>query len=856
MPHGKINRRSLLAAGAIAGATGVLAGPVTARAGAAARDATAGGSADDRAAALVARMTLDEKIAMVHGTPSDTYIGWVPGIERLGIPDLLLTDGPAGIRTPKQTSGPSTAFPAPIALAASFDGDLARRVGAAMGREAKAKRQNVVFAPIVNLARVPVGGRLFEGFGEDPVLAGVMGREVVLGIQSLGVVATIKHWICNDQEDNRHIVSAEVDEATLREVYLPPFEAAIRDGGAGAVMAANNGVDGAYNAQSAPLLRDLLKSELGFRGFVCSDYAATHDTVLAALGGLDLDLPDADKFGAPLADAVRDGTVGVAALDDKVRRILRTVIDLGILDGGGTSARGGPGAANTPEHAALARQVAERGAVLLKNDPVGDAPLLPLDPGRSLRIAAVGPYAATPRIGGNGSSHVVPVASVSPVDGIAARFPHATVRTAPGAYADFDTVPTSVLRTPDGAAGLRGEYFDNPDLAGDPALTRTDPTVSQNWGENGPGHGLPARNFSVRWTGTLTPAASGRHTLATRSDDGSRVYLDGALVVDNSGEHGVRRRWTTVTLRAGRPYELRVEYVQRTFRARIILQWIPPAERLVADAVATAADADVALVFVSDLESEGLDRQDLALPGRQDDLVAAVAAANPRTVVVCNAGGPVRMPWRSDVPAVLAAWYAGQQDGEALARLLAGDVSPAGRLPVTFGRREADYPARTARQYPGVPATGDHQPDLDFEESYREGDLIGYRHFDARGIEPMFCFGHGLSYTTFEYRRMAVGARHGKVWVEVTVRNTGDRPGDEVVQLYVGRPRGTRMLRAFRRVHLDPGRQAAVRFALGTRDFARWDRHRHAWRVPPGRHDLLVGASSRDIRFHRRIHLP
>jgi beta-glucosidase len=869
VPHNparrSIDRRTFLAASAAVGVAGVLAGRVDAaavpRSGPKPDD-----SPDGRAAALVAQMTLDEKISLVHGTPSATYIGYVPGIARLGIPDLLLTDGPAGIRTPKQTSGPSTAFPAPIALAASFDGALARRVGTAFGSEAKAKKQSVVFAPIVNLARVPEGGRLFEGFGEDPVLTGLMGAQVTAGIQSMGVVATVKHWICNDQEDNRHVVSVEVDERTLREVYLPPFIAAIRDGGAGAVMAANNGVNGKYNAQNPELLRDLLKGELGFLGFVCSDYAATHDPVLAANGGLDLDLPTGDNFGEPLKQAVQDGTVPLAVLDDKVHRILRTIIALGILDGGGTSALGGPGSANTAEHAALAQEVTERGTVLLKNDSVGAAPPLPLDPARALRIAAVGPYAATPRIGGDGSSHVAPASAVSPVDGIRARFAQATVDTAPGAYADYVTVPTGVL-TPAGGRtgqGLLGEYFANRDFAGTPALTRVDKTVSGNWNANGPGSGLPSENFSVRWTGTLTPTTTGQHTLATQSDDDSRVYIGGTLVVDNWGEHDVRQRSAPIDLVAGKAYDIRVEYVQRTFRASVVLQWILPADSLIAEAATIAGQADVALVFVSDVESEGIDRQSLALPGQQDALVAAVAAANPRTVVVSNAGGPILMPWLDDVPTVLVAWYVGQQDGDALARLLAGDISPAGRLPVTFGRSAADYPARTPTQYPGMAATSGQQADLDFTEQYSEGALIGYRHFDARRVEPMFCFGHGLSYSSFEYGPVRVAAsghagENVRASATVTVHNAGDVAADEVVQLYLSaiddRSAPPQVLRSFRRVHLAPGERQPVHFELDASDFARWDTRRHGWVVEPGRYEVRIGASSRDIRSRATVRL-
>ncbi|MDQ2755475.1 MAG: glycoside hydrolase family 3 C-terminal domain-containing protein [Actinomycetota bacterium] len=852
-----LTRRGLLVAG-----VGAAAVPLTVGS-----PGSAISSADSRARALVRQLTLDEKIALVHGGPSDVDVGFVPGLPRLGIPDLRLTDGPAGVRQPKTTDGPSTAFPAPIALASTFDDGLARRLGSALGSEAKAKGQNVLFAPIVNLARVPEGGRLFEGFGEDPMLTGAIGREVVLGIQSMGVVATVKHWLANDQEDSRHQVSVDLDERTLREVYLASFVEAVLGGRASAVMAANNGVAGAYNGQSAALLHDLLKVELGFLGFVCSDYSATHDTVLAALAGLDLDLPDDQWFGAPLRRAVVDGTVPVAVLDDKVERLLRTVIALGILDGGGTSARGGPGEVNTRAHADLAQEVAERGAVLLRNEQVGGLPLLPLSPQVIRSIAVVGPYAANPRIGGDGSSHISPLTSVSPVDGIAAHFPGATVRSAPGAVAEATPVPSTVMLPPGGGPthGLLGAYFANETHSGTPVFTRVDGLIGRIWGKDGPGHGIPAEGFSVRWTGTLTARTTGTHTFSTRSDDDSWVWVGGALVVDNGGEHGLRVSSGQVQLVAGRRYTLRVDYVQRTFRAGLSFSWLEPVDTLVRAAARLAASCEVAVVVVGDVETEGSDRESLALPGQQDQLIAAVAAVNPRTVVVSQSGGPVLMPWLASVPAVLQLWYGGQQVGDALARLLAGEVSPAGRLPVTFCRQASDYPARTPSQYPGVAATGSHQQGLDLEEHYDEGLLVGYRYLDAQHTEPMFPFGHGLAYTTFAYGPVSVTVSGSapdpalSVRVSVPVTNSGNRTGEEVVQVYVARVRDLgappKVLRAYRRRAIPPGTRQVVRITLGRKDFARWDVASHAWVVPPGPYDVIVGASSRDIRGTARITL-
>lgn len=557
----------------------------------------------------------------------------------------------------------------------------------------------------------------------------------------------------------------------------------------------------------------------------------------------------------------------VAVLDDKVERVLRTVIALGILDGGGTSTRGGAGEVNTPAHADLAQEVAERGAVLLRNELVGGLPLLPFSPQVTRSIAVIGPYAAIPRIGGDGSSHVSPLTAVSPVDGIAAHFPGATVRTAPGAVAEAGVVPPEVLLPPGGGSthGLLAAYFANENHSGTAVFTRVDGVVGRTWGTNGPGHGIPAEGFSVRWTGTLTARTTGTHTISTRSDDDSWVWVGGSLVVDNGGEHGLRVRSGQVHLLAGRRYTLRVDYVQRTFRASLSFRWLEPADSLVRAAARLAANCDVAVVVVGDVETEGSDRESLALPGQQDQLIAAVAAANPRTVVVSQSGGPVLMPWLASVPAVLQLWYGGQQVGAALARLLAGEVSPAGRLPVTFARQASDYPARTPSQYPGVPATGSHQEGLDLEEHYDEGLLVGYRYLDAQHTEPVFPFGHGLAYTTFTYGGVLASVSGAaadpslRVQVSVPVTNSGDRAGEEVVQVYVARVGDPgappKVLRAYRRIAIQPGARQVVRITLGSKDFAQWDVASHAWVVRPGTYDVIVGASSRDLRGTARVTL-
>lgn len=799
---------------------------------------------DARVEDLLRRMTLDEKITLLGGG-GDGFE--TRPIGRLGVPPLRMSDGPAGVG-----SAPGTAFPAGIALAASFDPGLVREVGAALGRETRAADLDVLLGPCVNIARVPQGGRVFESFGEDPFLAARIAQAYVQGLQSQGALASVKHFALNNQETGRNDIDVRADERTMREIYLPAFEAAVR-AGAWTVMAAYNRVNGPFATESRFLLERVLKDEWGFRGPVMSDWGATHDAGLAADGGLDLEMPTNDHFGPALRALVAAGRVSESAIDEKARRVLRALVVSGRLDA--------PPAPRPPRgeiRGARSREVAARaaraGVVLLKNDR--DA--LPLGGRRPRTVAVIGPNAAVARVGGGGSSQVVAPGAGSLLDGLRARAPEGmAIRYEIGARgpADFAALDPGWLSPPSGPGrGLRAEFFAGTELAGPPRLTRVDRGVDFDWGWLPPDPRLPADHYSVRWSGRLTPARGGALRFAVRSDDGCRLWIGGKRIIDDWHNHAAETRTGTIDLEAGRSYDLRLEYYQSGGAAMVRLGWFPPPGDEFARAVALARGADAAVVAVGlsdQLEAEGYDRAGLALPAGQDELIEAVAAVNPRTIVVVNSGGPVLMErWIDTVPAVVQAWYLGQEGGTALADVLLGRADPGGRLPLTFPRREEDSPARG------------HFPGDGRRVDYAEGVFVGYRGYDARGVEPRFPFGHGLSYARLRVSDLRVAARAAAaaaplVEAEATVTNVSDRPGEDVVQLYIGEPgaplpRPPRELKGFAKVSLRPGQSRRVVFRLERRAFAHFD-PRRGWTADPGRYAISVGRSSRDLPLTQEV---
>lgn len=660
-------------------------------------------SATSRAQQVVKKMTLAQKVDELHGIHNADHHRYVPGIPSLGIPALRVANGPAGVGpADDRPQLPATALPAPISLSATWDAAAAREYGSIIGKEAVDLGYGLIEGPDVNIMRVPQNGRTFEGFGEDPYLAGQIAVGEIEGIQSQHVIADVKHYDANNQETDRFRINEIIGERALHEIYLPAFEAAVKQGHVAAVMCAYPRINGVYNCQDDLLLNKILKGRWGFTGFVTSDFGATHSTVASALAGLDLEMPTGRYFGSALESAVQSGQVPVSLVNDKLIRRFRAMMEIGAY-------HKPPSRKPIPakQDGAVSRRLAEEGMVLLKNN----GGILPLNAARLRSIAVIGPYAAKAITGGGGSSHVVPLYTVDPVKGIE---------------------------------------------------NLTGPRVKVG-------------------------------------------FADGANV---------------------------------------------------AQAVALAKKSQVAIVMVGDYETEGRDHP-ISLADGQDALVEAIAAANPRTIVVLKSGSAILMPWVNHVPAILEAWYPGEEDGNAVAAVLFGKVDPSGKLPITFPKTLADLPANTPEQYPGV----------DGVVHYSEGVFVGYRHYDHKGLQPLFPFGFGLSYTTFAYKNLAISPRrasfgdnaHRTITVGLDVTNTGKRAGAEVVELYVGMPstiavpEPPKQLKAFERLELKPGQTAHAHFELGERAFSYWNTQAHGWAIMGGTYKIMAGSSSRDIRLEGKI---
>ena len=795
-----------------------------------------------RVAQVVAAMTLDEKIQLLHGAGGTVYAGYVPAIPRLCIPALKLHDGPGGVAD--GLTG-VTQLPAPIAVAASWDTAAARAYGAVVGGEEWGKGANVDLGPTVNIVRDPRFGRAFETYGEDPFLTGQIAAAEIQGVQRQGVMAQVKHWVAYNQETYRNTPADDVvvDRRVLHEIYMPQFEAAIRQGGASSVMCSYSTINGTWACHDGYTQDTVLRRQWGFRGFITSDWGATHSTAAAANGGLEMQMPDSSFFGPALKAAVLASQVPMSRVDEMVARILTQEFRFHLFDREQT---GTPTSVVTnDQHAAVARSVAELGTVLLRNS--GD--LLPLNGGAVHSMAVIGAGGDRDAMtGGGGSAAVVAPSIVTPFQAIAKRAGGGvTVRYAQGASlpnGPLPAVPAQYLGpSSSGGRGLTAEFFNNMTLSGAPVLTRVDSVIGADWHDQPPAPGVNAEKWSARWTGTITAPSTGAYTFSLTSDDGSRLFVSGVQIIDNWREQGLTTEVGKVTLTAGQAVPIEVDFYQSAGGDSLSLGWEAPRQTsLLAEAVALARASDVAVVFASNFESEGADLNDIELAGDQNELIGAVAAANPRTIVVLNTGSAVTMPWVDSVRAVLEAWYPGQEDGTAIASVLFGDVNPSAKLPVTFPKQLADLPAATAERWPGVGG----------EVRYSEGLGVGYRWYQGRNIAPLFPFGFGLSYTTFRFSHISVsGGRGGPVTVSADVANTGRRAGGDVVQVYVGFPPSAgeppEQLRGFEKVQLAPGRTKRVSFRLDRRAFAYWDEAANGWVVSAGDYRIGIGDSSENL---------
>lgn len=792
--------------------------------------------ADARAEALLKQMTLEEKVDYVGGVNGFD----IRGMERLGIPQISMTDGPQGVRDGK----PSTAYPGAVCVAAAWDLSLARRVGTAMGRDCRARGHHILLSPGVNIYRVPQNGRNFEYFGEDPFLAGQIASASIKGIQSQGVLACVKHFAVNNQETDRNDVSAEIDERTLREIYLPAFHAAIHQGGVGSVMNSYNKVNGVYATANTHLNLDILRRDWGFKGILMSDWGATHDAVAAANGGLDLEMPGGDHFTrAGLLPAVKDGRVPESVIDDKVRNILRTIIQAGFFERPQTLKL----PLDDPQSARAALDAARGGMVLLKNQRVKGAPVLPLRREKLKRLLVVGPNAQPANYSGGGSGRVDAFHAVSVLDGVRQL-------AGDGVKVDyFNGLDVNARQIADKAAydaPVQLELWNNRTFQGAPTQTRNVKNIAFDAGAGSPFEGINNDNFSARWTARFTAPQSGAYRIAYQADDGVRIFLDGEKLVDRPS-YSPDSSETRVTLDANTQHELKVEYTEEAGLALCFVGW----ERVSGEPLqqvqlaARQADAVIAcLGFNPGTESEGSDRA-YELPAPQLELLRAVANANPRTIVVLNAGGAVAWNWLNQVPALLHAWYPGQEGGHAVAEVLFGDTNPSGKLPATFEKRFADNPASPFYL----------RDEKERRAVYGEGIFVGYRGYDHFNVEPQFPFGFGLSYTTFAYRDLQLQTlRNGAVEATFSVKNTGRRAGAEVAQLYVAPPqsdvpRPPRELKGFAKLFLQPGETRTARIVMGRDAFAFWHPQRNAWTTQTGAHTIQIGSSSRDLRLKKSL---
>jgi len=797
---------------------------------------------DSRVEAILTQMTLEEKIDYIGG--SDFSIRALP---RLNIPEIKMADGPLGVRP-----GPSVSYPASICLAASWDTELAARVGTTLAKDAQKQGVHILLAPGMNIYRSPLCGRNFEYLGEDPFLASRMTVSLIKGIQSQRVIATAKHFLGNNQEWNRHHVSSDIDERTLRELYLPAFEAAVKEANVGAVMTSYNLVNGVHMSQNGYYNNEILKTEWGFRGILISDWNSTYDGIEAANGGLDVEMPSGVFMNKEtLLPAVQKGKVLETTIDDKVRRILRTAMQFGFFD---KEPQNSHVISYNHEGLQVALEAARGGIVLLKNSGI-----LPLDKSKIKRLAVIGPQAHRAIPQGGGSSQGTPLFSQSFLEGIAKYVdPSTDIRYCPGVPPLADAVKCNGFRiaAEEGEIGLLGEYFDNTQLEGPQVFTRIDKEINFQWKERSFCPKGPVNDYSVRWTGYFTPTISGDHTFYISGNDELRLYIDEEIVIDSSYNPGTSLQWKTIHLEAAKFYKVRLEYVVGKGSQGIQFGVLPGKNSFLDDAKKSASEADAVILFAgfgADYEGEDWDRS-FHLPLAQNELIKTVLSANKNVVVVLTAGGNVDMTsWIDPLPALLHAWYPGENGSQAIAEILFGEVNPSGKLPASFERTWEDN-ACYASYY---------DRNNDKRVSYTEGIFLGYRHFDKSGKKPLFPFGHGLSYTSFAYSNLSitpVAEKEATVCVNFDISNTGGLEGAEIAQVYVRetRPRVVRPekeLKGFAKVPLKPGETKSVCITLEPRAFSYYDVENSRWTYDHGDFEILVGRSSEQMELIGKIQL-
>jgi len=812
---------------------------------------------------LMAQMTLKEKIALCHAGSKFA----ITANDRLGIPEFWMSDGPHGVRReisrdswdPVETNDDyATYLPPGTALAATWNPERAREFGEVLGAEARARGKDIILGPGINIVRSPLCGRNFEYYGEDPHQIARMVVPAIEGIQSQDVAACVKHYAANSQELNRHRVDAQMDERTLREIYLPGFKAAVMEAHALTVMGAYNTFHGQHCCHHEHLVNEILKGEWGFEGCFISDWAGTYDTAEAAKYGLDLEMGTSSVYdeyflARPFREAIERGELDVALLDDKVRRNLRVMFRVGVF-----AENRKPGAMNTARHQQVARDIAREAIVLLKNDNG----VLPFNKNSLRKLVVIGDNATAIHALGGNSSGVKALYEVTPLEGLKNLLGETVeieyFRGYPPQNDTFEMIPTEYLGTADegaGTHGWKGRYYANRDGLGEP-VERAESGMDFDWGDEAPLAGMQPQQYCVHWETTLTPPQSGDYELVLAGVNHASFLLDNRPLIlrwESGGEDIVAK---TVPLEAGRTYQIAVDLKPGGPGVHVRLGWIPPWSQKQPEnpevLLRAVKDADAVVFFGGQnhqYDVEDSDRRDMALHDGQNELLSKILGLNPNTAVVMVGGSPVEMPWAGEAPAIVQMWYAGMEGGNAIAEILFGKVNPSGKLPVTFPAALKDSPGH---------ALGDYAADVC---RYAEGVFVGYRWFDAKGIEPLFAFGHGLSYTTFAVANLQLEKQNDGVQVTLELTNTGERAGAEVVQVYVGQPqcsveRPVRELKGFAKVTLAPGQTQSVTLFLPREAFTFWSPVHNGWTLEAGEFVIEAGVSSRDLRCAGTISMP
>ena len=802
---------------------------------------------------IINDLTLEEKVSLLSG-----FNSWYTNkIERISIPSIKMSDGPNGVRGDSNSGKSSACFPCAISIGSSWDLDQVKKIGVALGEEAQAKNVDVLLGPTINIHRHPLGGRHFESFSEDPFLTGKIASNYVQGVQSQNVAACLKHFVGNDTEFERHSISSNIDERTLREIYLLPFEMGVKEGNAKVVMSAYNKLNNIYCSSHQELLLEILKKDWGFDGYVVSDWGAALETEENAKGGLDLEMPGpSNVWGNALIEAIKNKKVAEDLIDDKVKRILSVAEFSKRFEQPKIK---NEEAIDNPEHRKLLRKAAADGMVLLKNDD-----MLPLKKDIK-KLAIIGPNAKEAQIIGGGSASLKPHYQVHPLEAIQARIgPKTEILYSKGCHT-HKYLPKINEKLMGSSDGFLVEYFDGENFE-ENLLFKENLRGSKFWVFEGFAKEIIGKEerskTSVKFSCAYTPDISGEHAFEIFGIGQCRMLIDDKELIDNwnniePGEafftFGSASKKGFANFEKGKTYKVEVQYYfEGNFPALYIGCQPPDKIDLFSEAMDVASEADAVILIVgtnSDWETEGNDRADLNLPTNQNALIDAVLNTNKNTALIINTGSPVNIPWSNKAKAILQTWFAGQEFGNALFDILSGEINPSGKLPTSFPVRIEDTPA--FKSYPGK----------NLQMNYDEKLLIGYRWYEKQSIQPLFCFGHGLSYTKFKYKNLEINIEDNKeVSCKFSIENTGEISGAEIAQCYLRYTKNlenepSKTLQGFCKVNIDAHDEKNVEIRLTQRNFSYWSIDTKSWQIRDGSYEILIGSSVENIYLKSSIKL-